>query len=586
MSAWQFWRQRWLRTVGQPPVAPTTATSPAVLPEAVLEIDNLRIAYREADQLRQVVHGVSLTVRPGEVVALVGESGSGKSTTSQAAIGLLPGNGQVVGGHIRLLGQDVTWADEAQWRSLRGRVVSLVPQDPTASLNPVRTIGAQVAEVLQLHGWRDAVAVEKQVVELLRKVGLTRPELRYRQYPHELSGGMKQRVLIAMAVALKPALIIADEPTSALDVTVQRRILDLIDTLRRETGTAVLLVTHDLGVAADRAHRIVVLRHGQVQEAGETLQVLRQPHSAYARQLLADAPALSAQPVRAPLVDDGVQDWAVQVQGLRQQFRVPGQEEPFLAVDGVSFQARRGSTHAIVGESGSGKTTTIRALVGLLRPTAGQIQIAGTDVTALRGEALRQFRRKVQLVYQNPFASLDPRQTVFDIVEEPLRNFDRLPAAARHQRVQDTLARVGLAAELQGRRPHALSGGQRQRVAIARALVLQPEVLVLDEAVSALDVTVQAQILRLLEALQQQLQLTYVFVTHDLSVVRQIAHTVSVLQHGKVVEQGTVEQVFLQPRSHYTRELIAAIPGTRSIDFVQSHTTIEETPGLLQPLAG
>ena len=586
MSAWQFWRQRWLRTAGQPPVAPTTATAPAVLPEAVLEIDNLRIAYREADQLRQVVHGVSLTVRPGEVVALVGESGSGKSTTSQAAIGLLPGNGQVVGGRIRLLGQDVTWADEAQWRSLRGRVVSLVPQDPTASLNPVRTIGAQVAEVLQLHGWRDAVAVEKQVVELLRKVGLTRPELRYRQYPHELSGGMKQRVLIAMAVALKPALIIADEPTSALDVTVQRRILDLIDTLRRETGTAVLLVTHDLGVAVDRAHRIVVLRHGQVQEAGETLQVLRQPHSAYARQLLADAPALSAKPVRAPLVEDGVQDWAVQVQGLRQQFRVPGQEEPFLAVDGVSFQARRGSTHAIVGESGSGKTTTIRALVGLLRPTAGQIQIAGTDVTALLGEALRQFRRKVQLVYQNPFASLDPRQTVFDIVEEPLRNFDRLPAAARHQLVQDTLVRVGLAAELQGRRPHALSGGQRQRVAIARALVLQPEVLVLDEAVSALDVTVQAQILRLLEALQQQLQLTYVFVTHDLSVVRQIAHTVSVLQHGKVVEQGTVEQVFLQPRSHYTRELIAAIPGTRSIDFVQSHTTNEETPGLLQPLAG
>jgi ABC-type glutathione transport system ATPase component len=359
-----------------------------------------------------------------------------------------------------------------------------------------------------------------------------------------------------------------------------------IDTLRRETGTAVLLVTHDLGVAADRAHRIVVLRHGQVQEAGETLQVLRQPHSAYARQLLADAPALSAKPVRAPLVEDGVQDWAVQVQGLRQQFRVPGQEEPFLAVDGVSFQARRGSTHAIVGESGSGKTTTIRALVGLLRPTAGQFQIVGTDVTALRGEALRQLRRKVQLVYQNPFASLDPRQTVFDIVEEPLRNFDRLSAAARHQRVQDALAQVGLAAELQGRRPHALSGGQRQRVAIARALVLQPEVLVLDEAVSALDVTVQAQILRLLETLQQQLQLTYVFVTHDLSVVRQIAHTVSVLQHGKVVEQGTVEQVFLQPRSHYTRELIAAIPGTRSIDFVQSHTTNEETLGLLQPLAG
>ena len=295
MSAWQIWRQRLLRTAA---AEPASAAAPIPADGPLLEIDNLQIAYREADGLRTVVHGVSLSVRAGEVVALVGESGSGKSTTSQAAIGLLPDNGQVVGGRIRLLGEDVTHAGEAQWRSLRGRVVSLVPQDPTASLNPVRTIGAQVAEVLQLHGWRDAAAVEQQVVELLRKVGLSRPELRYRQYPHELSGGMKQRVLIAMAVALKPALIIADEPTSALDVTVQRRILDLIDTLRRETGTAVLLVTHDLGVAADRAHRIGVLRQGRVQEAGETLQVLRQPQSSYARQLLADAPALSAPVLR------------------------------------------------------------------------------------------------------------------------------------------------------------------------------------------------------------------------------------------------------------------------------------------------
>ena len=570
MSLWQSLRRRGRHTTSATAAHATPATAKIDSTTPVLDIENLQIAYREGHQLRSVVHGVSLQVRPGEVVALVGESGSGKSTTSQAAIGLLPSNGVVTGGRVRLLGQDVTFARDSLWRQLRGQVVSLVPQDPTTSLNPVRTIGAQVAEVLQLHGWRDQVAIERQVVELLRKVGLTRPELRARQYPHELSGGMKQRVLIAMAVALKPALIIADEPTSALDVTVQRRILDLLDTLRRETGTAILLVTHDLGVAADRAHRVVVLRQGQVQEAGETLQVLRQPRSDYARRLLADAPSLAGIPFRNVQTASHADDWAVQVQSLQQVFRIPGQREPFRAVDGVSFQVRRGSTHAIVGESGSGKTTTIRALVGLLRPTAGQIDIAGQDVTTLRGEALRQFRRRVQLVYQNPYASLDPRQTVASIVEEPLRNFEPLPAAERQRRVQATLERVGLAPELQQRRPHALSGGQRQRVAIARALILQPEVLVLDEAVSALDVTVQAQILRLLETLQQQLQLTYVFVTHDLSVVRQIAHTVSVLQHGKVVEQGTVQQVFLHPRHRYTQELIAAIPGTRSIDFVQA----------------
>lgn len=565
---WQQWRQR--RSSAATVSNAVTGAQDAQAP--VLQLEQLRIAYREGQQWREVVHGVSLSVQPGEVVALVGESGSGKSTTSQAAIGLLPANGRVQAGRITLLGQDVTHASEAQWRSLRGRVVSLVPQDPTTSLNPVRTIGAQVAEVLQLHGWRDKAAIEKQVVDLLRKVGLTRPELRFRQYPHELSGGMKQRVLIAIAIALQPALIIADEPTSALDVTVQRRILDLLDTLRRETGTAVLLVTHDLGVAADRAHQLVVLRHGQVQESGETLQVLRHPQSAYACQLLADAPALSAAPPALAL-PEGPQDWAVQVQGLRMEFAVPGQREPFKAVDGVDFRVRRGTTHAVVGESGSGKTTTIRALVGLLRPTAGEIQIAGEHVAQLHGEALRQFRRKVQLVYQNPYASLDPRQSVFSIVEEPLRNFEPLTAAQRQARVLETLERVGIDPALHQRRPLALSGGQRQRIAIARALVLQPQVLVLDEAVSALDVTVQAQILRLLQHLQQTLQLTYVFVTHDLSVVRQIAHTVSVLQHGKVVEQGAVAQVFATPRSNYTRELIAAIPGTRSYDYVQSQPT-------------
>ncbi|MBO0988358.1 ABC transporter ATP-binding protein [Delftia sp. SD018] len=548
--------------------------APAVATTApVLEVQDLAVAYRDAaGQAQRVVHGVSFSVAPGEVVALVGESGSGKTTTAQAVIGLLADNGHREHGSIRLQGTEVSGWPAARWNAIRGRVVSLVPQDPTMSLNPVRTVGDQVGEILRIHGLRDRTAVEARVLELLARVGLSQPALRARQYPHELSGGMRQRVLIAIAIALRPALIIADEPTSALDVTVQRRILDLIDALRRETGTAVLLVTHDLGVAADRSHRLVVMQGGRIQEQGPTLELLRNPQSAYTRRLLADAPSLAPAPRRTPRPSTA-DDWAIEVEDLVHEFVAPGHASAhgrgiFRAVDGVSLRVRRGSTHAIVGESGSGKTTTIRAIVGLGRPTAGRIRIEGTEVTGLRGEALRQLRRRVQLVYQNPFSSLDPRQSVFDIIEEPLLNFDPLPASERRRRVHDMLERVGLPAAVLPRRPHALSGGQRQRVAIARALVLQPQVLVLDEAVSALDVTVQAQILALLAQLQQDLGLTYLFISHDLAVVRQIADTVSVLRAGRVVDAGSVEEVFQRPTSDYTRELMDAIPGKRSIDFV------------------
>ncbi|WP_343739845.1 ABC transporter ATP-binding protein [Delftia tsuruhatensis] len=548
--------------------------TPAVATTApVLEVQDLAVAYRDAaGQAQRVVHGVSFSVAPGEVVALVGESGSGKTTTAQAVIGLLADNGHREHGSIRLQGTEVSGWPAARWNAIRGRVVSLVPQDPTMSLNPVRTVGDQVGEILRIHGLRDRTAVEARVLELLARVGLSQPALRARQYPHELSGGMRQRVLIAIAIALRPALIIADEPTSALDVTVQRRILDLIDALRRETGTAVLLVTHDLGVAADRSHRLVVMQGGRIQEQGPTLELLRNPQSAYTRRLLADAPSLAPAPRRTPRPAT-TDDWAIEVEDLVHEFAAPGHASAhgrgiFRAVDGVSLRVRRGSTHAIVGESGSGKTTTIRAIVGLGRPTAGRIRIEGTEVTGLRGEALRQLRRRVQLVYQNPFSSLDPRQSVFDIIEEPLLNFDPLPADERRRRVHDMLERVGLPAAVLQRRPHALSGGQRQRVAIARALVLQPQVLVLDEAVSALDVTVQAQILALLAQLQQDLGLTYLFISHDLAVVRQIADTVSVLRAGRVVDAGSVEEVFQRPTSDYTRELMDAIPGKRSIDFV------------------
>ena len=527
----------------------------------LLSVENLTVSYSERDTRHRVVHDVSFTIEPGEVVALVGESGSGKTTTAQAVIGLLAENGRIEAGAIRLNGEDISRWSSRRLDAIRGNRIALIPQDPTSSLNPVKTIGAQVAEILRIHRHGEKAAIDARVLELLGRVGLADPSLRARQYPHELSGGMKQRVLIAIAIALKPQLIIADEPTSALDVTVQRRILDLIDDLRREDNTAVLLVTHDLGVAADRADHIVVLQHGRIQEAGAAQQLLASPQSAYARQLLSDAPSLSKAGFRPVRPDAGIDD-AVIVEDLVQDFPADGRS--FRAVDGISFAVRRGSTHALVGESGSGKTTTVRDIVGFGTPTAGRILVDGVDIASLKGDALRQLRRKIQLVYQNPFSSLDPRQTVFDIVEEPLLNYSSLGRDERDAKVTGLLGRVGLPEALHRRRPRALSGGQRQRVAIARALVLDPEILVLDEAVSALDVTVQAQILKLLDELQRELSLTYLFVSHDLAVVRQISDTVSVLQNGRQVETGTVEDVFLASQNAYTRELIEAIPGKRS----------------------
>lgn len=527
--------------------------------EPILAVENLVVAYHDHDGWRDTVHGVSFAIQPGEVVALVGESGSGKTTTAQAVIGLLPDNGRLVSGSVRLAGTDIAQWSGKRLDAIRGKSISLIPQDPGGSLNPVVPIGKQVGEILRLHGLRDGRARHTRVLELLERVGLTDPVLRARQYPHELSGGMKQRVLIAIAIALKPQLIIADEPTSALDVTVQRRILDLIDELRRENGTAVLLVTHDLGVAADRAGRIVVLQGGRVQESGDTARLLSGPRSAYAQRLLGDAPSLAATFRPPPPTSED----AIVVKSLVHDFGTD-ERKRFRAVDGVSFTVRRGTTHAIVGESGSGKTTTVRDVVGFGRPTSGAIRIEGTDIRTLKGEALRKFRQTIQLVYQNPFSSLDPRQTVFGIVEEPLINFGERDAAQRAQKVNALLERVGLPEALRKRRPRALSGGQRQRVAIARALILDPKVLVLDEAVSALDVTVQAQILKLLDELQKERGLTYLFVSHDLAVVRQISDTVSVLHNGRQVESGRVEDVFLRPQSDYTRELIDAIPGKRS----------------------
>ena len=524
----------------------------------VLKIENLNIAYRSGQQHKRVVHNVSFQVNRGEVVALVGESGSGKTTTAQAIIGLLTQNGERESGKIWLNGTEITHWSQKRLDALRGASISLIPQDPGSSLNPVKTIGDQVGEILLLHERLSRREREARVIALLARVGLSHPEQRTRQYPHQLSGGMKQRVLIAIAIALKPALIIADEPTSALDVTVQKRILDLIDELRRESGTAVLFVTHDLAVAAARADRILVFRQGEIQEQGSTDAIIHHPQHAYTRQLFADAPALSGALTTPP--EASFSQPAIEISGLNKYFSL-GKEEGFQALNNVSFSVARGTTHALVGESGSGKTTLARILLGFQQADSGRIVLDGIDISALHGEALRQLRQKIQLVYQNPFASLDPSQTLFRVIEEPLLNFAPVSREERRQRVEEVASRVALPLALLDRKPHELSGGQRQRVAIARALVLRPQILVLDEATSALDVTIQAQILTLLQQLQQELGLTYLFISHDLATVRQLAHSVSVLRAGQQVDCGNTADIFSLPASDYTRELIAAIPA-------------------------
>jgi len=526
--------------------------------ETVLSVENLSIAYRDGSSWRRVTHHISFEIGRGEALALVGESGSGKTTTAQAIIGLPPANARIDSGKILLNGQDITRWNQKRLRSLRGQIVSLIPQDPANSLDPLMRIGHQIGEMFKIHRRHAGGNINNKVLELLEQVGINEPERRARQYPHQLSGGMKQRVLIAMAIAMRPQLIIADEPTSALDATVQRRILELIDTIRKEHGSSLLLVTHDLGVAGDRADRIAVMNKGRLEEIGSVDTVLSTPETDYTRTLLANDPAISPPQIK---LHHGETTEIIRVSNLTIDY---GSTASFRAVDDVSFTVKRGRTHAIVGESGSGKTSTIRSLCHFVTPKSGRIILDGDDITDVKGASLRALRRRIQLVYQNPFGSLDPRQTIGDIIAEPLRNYRDLGFSdkrKREQRVRTLLDEVELPGGIIHRRPAALSGGQRQRVAIARALVLQPQILVLDEAVSALDVSVQAQILNLLERLQRENGLTYVFVSHDLAVVRKIADTVSVMKDGKLVEDGDVEQIFTAPKQNYTRDLIAAIPG-------------------------
>ncbi|MGA8544234.1 MAG: ABC transporter ATP-binding protein [Mycobacterium sp.] len=516
------------------------------------------------------VSNVELTVYTGQTVAVVGESGSGKSTTAAAILGLLAPGGRITAGRIEFDGVDLASADSRRLRSIRGSGIGYVPQDPATNLNPVWKVGFQIREALRANNISD---VRQRSLELLDEAGMPDPSTQARRYPHQLSGGMCQRALIAIGLAGRPRLLIADEPTSALDVTVQRQVLDHLQRLAAELGTAVLLITHDLALAGERAEQLVVMRRGSVVETGAAQSILSDPQHAYTRQLVDAAPpthpvgGTSTRPRRGntPALEKSDADGLLVASGLTKAYRSthgkPWRKAEFRAVDSVSFRLRKATTLAVVGESGSGKSTLARMALGLLAPTSGTVTFDGRNVAGLNRHDALAFRRRIQPVFQNPYSSLDPMYTVFRAIEEPLRIHRVGNSRERRAAVRELVEQVALPPSVLARRPRELSGGQRQRVAIARALALRPEVLVCDEAVSALDVLVQAQILELLAELKEALGLSYLFISHDLAVVRQIADEVLVMQAGKVVEHAATDEVFIRPQHDYTRQLLAAIPN-------------------------
>lgn len=558
----------------------------AAVRQPVLTVENLTTSFRVGHDWRSVVRNVSFDIAPRETVAIVGESGSGKSVTSLSIMRLLQKNTSRIEGSIKLLGRELLTLDDEQMRRVRGNDISMIFQEPMTSLNPIFPIGKQISEALTCHKDISKAEAKAETIRLLEKVRIPNAKGRFSDYPHQFSGGMRQRVMIAMALASKPKLLIADEPTTALDVTIQGQILDLIKVLQDEEGMAVLFITHDMGVVAEISDRTIVMFRGEAVETGTTDDIFNRGKHPYTRALLSAVPKLGsmsgrAQPMRFPVIDIATGETTspeiemqgasslgrplLEVRNLTTRFDIQsgllGRKSGAVhAVEDVSFNLHAGETLSLVGESGCGKSTTGRSITRLVEPTGGQIALDGYDVMRLDRSGVRKMRRSIQMVFQDPFASLDPRQSVGTAVMEPFIEHGLGTKAQAREKAADLLERVGLSADMMSRYPHEFSGGQRQRVAIARSLMLDPKVIVADEAVSALDVSIKAQVCNLLLDLQKSFNLAYLFISHDMAVVERVSHRVAVMYLGEIVEIGPRQAVFENPQHPYTRKLMAAVP--------------------------
>lgn len=557
-------------------------------PSTLIEVKNLAIEFQTEEQIIQAVKGISFHIPAGKTIGLVGESGSGKSVTALSLMKLIPSPpGKIRSGEI-LYGEekkDLLKLSASGIRDIRGNKISMIFQEPMTSLNPVFTVGHQIEETIVLHEKITGKKARQKVLELMRQVGIPHPEKRYSAYPHEMSGGQRQRIMIAMAIACKPALLIADEPTTALDVTIQKQILELLNNLQKQYGMSILFITHDLGVIAEIADRVLVMQKGKIVEEDTTQKIFNNPQHPYAQGLLACRPTLDKTGSRLPTVEQFMQshgkaeqppstqpkkikpdtETLIRVEKLSKHFPLEksffGKTKSWIkAVDDVSFTIQKGKTLGLVGESGCGKTTLGRTLLRLTEPTAGNVFFRDQEVTSLNARKMRELRKKVQIIFQDPYASLNPRMTIGSAIMEPMIIHNMGGRRERQKKAEELLERMELPASTMHRYPHEFSGGQRQRICIARTLSINPEFIVCDESVSALDVSIQAQILNLLLDLQEDLNLTYIFISHDLGVVKFISDHIAVMNQGKIVEYAEAEKIYHSPQQEYTQKLIAAIP--------------------------